>query len=93
MVKLSVRVIITGHVQGVWFRGWTVASAKELDLWGWVRNRKVGSVEAVFHGEQNAIEKMIERCYHGPAAASVERVDVIYESINIKPGFEQIATL
>ena len=48
MANLSVRLIIEGHVQGVWFRDWTVKTAKQLGLFGWVRNRREGCVEAVF---------------------------------------------
>ena len=63
MANLSVRLIIEGHVQGVWFRDWTVKTAKQLGLFGWVRNRREGCVEAVFCGDKASIEIMIESCY------------------------------
>jgi acylphosphatase len=93
MSKLSVRVIIEGRVQGVWFRGWMVERAMGLGLSGWVRNRREGSVEAVFYGEQNKVNKMIEKSYQGPSAASVARVSVKYEQIIVQPGFKQLPTV
>ncbi|MBT6510918.1 MAG: acylphosphatase, partial [Rhodospirillaceae bacterium] len=47
----KVRVCITGRVQGVWYRAWTTEEASELGLDGWVRNRRDGTVEAVFAGD------------------------------------------
>ncbi len=93
MSKLSVRVIIEGRVQGVWFRGWMVERAMGLGLSGWVRNRREGSVEAVFYGEQNKVNKMIEKSYQGPSAASVVRVSVKYEQIIVQPSFKQLPTV
>ena len=51
-----VRVVISGRVQGVWYRGWTVDEARARGLDGWVRNRRDGSVEAVFQGPAAAHE-------------------------------------
>ncbi|MEE2998697.1 MAG: acylphosphatase [Pseudomonadota bacterium] len=93
MSNRSVRVIIEGRVQGVWFRGWTVKLATELCLSGWVRNRRDGSVEAIFCGDENSLEKIIKLLYHGPEAASVVSVNVKYEDINVEEGFEQLPTL
>jgi len=70
---------IAGRVQGVWFRGWTGETATTLGLDGWVRNRRDGTVEAVFSGSPEVIEKMIARCHDGPPHARVERVDVLEE--------------
>ena len=66
----TVRVVISGQVQGVWYRGWTVESARALDLCGWVRNRRDGTVEAVFGGPERAIEIMLARCHSGPPAVT-----------------------
>lgn len=66
---------ISGRVQGVRYRAWTVGKAKELGLTGWVRNRRDGTVEAVFHGPAAQVDKMIEACHHGPALAKVESVE------------------
>ncbi|KAK8943522.1 hypothetical protein KSP40_PGU007063 [Platanthera guangdongensis] len=67
-----VRVEIKGRVQGVFFRDWTVENARDLGLRGWVRNRRDGSVEAVFSGDPDAVRDMVERrCRSGPPYSSV----------------------
>ncbi|XP_073007519.1 uncharacterized protein [Typha latifolia] len=72
----TVRVVIKGRVQGVFFRDWTVQNARELGINGWVRNRRDGSVEAVFSGESDAVNEMVERrCRLGPPAAAVTAVN------------------
>jgi acylphosphatase len=68
-------VTIRGRVQGVGFRYWTRRTATARGLEGWVRNRRDGSVEALFAGDENAVAAMIELCRRGPEAAWVERVD------------------
>ena len=73
---VSVRAVISGRVQGVWFRAWTVEQASRLGLAGWVRNRFDGGVEAVFSGPKTKVEKMVSICWHGPSAARVENVAV-----------------
>lgn len=70
------RLVIHGRVQGVFYRGWTVETARALGLSGWVRNRRDGTVEAMISGQEDAVERMIERCHEGPDAALVERVQV-----------------
>lgn len=70
----AVRLVISGHVQGVWFRAWTVNVARDLCLDGWVRNRADGSVEAVFCGPAAQVERMVGNCAKGPPGASVENV-------------------
>lgn len=70
----NVRVVIEGRVQGVWFRGWTVAEAQARGLAGWVRNRSDGSVEAVFSGPAGLVDDMVEACKVGPPAARVRAV-------------------
>ena len=69
------RVVIRGRVQGVGFRAWTEVVATERDLEGWVRNRRDGSVEAVFAGTQNTVLAMIELCRQGPRGARVDAID------------------
>jgi acylphosphatase len=76
MAETGVRVRITGRVQGVWYRGWTVRQAETRGLAGWVRNRSDGSVEAVFVGSDDAVEAMIEACRSGPPAARVDDIKV-----------------
>ncbi len=74
MSATIVRVRIEGHVQGVWFRGWTIEEARRRGLVGWVRNRLDGSVEALFWGTPDAVEEMIALCHQGPNAARVGSV-------------------
>ncbi len=71
----AMRVRIHGHVQAVFFRGWTVDTARALGVAGWVRNRVDGSVEAQFEGPAGAVEDMIERCAEGPPMARVASVE------------------
>jgi acylphosphatase len=89
----TIRVRITGRVQGVWYRGWTVDHARRLGLSGWVRNRRDGSVEAVFAGPEEAVRAMIELCRRGPPAALVHDVAEQIETEPVTPGFRQAPTL
>ena len=93
MNQVSVRVRITGIVQRVGYRGWTVRVAVVLGLSGWVRNRSDGSVEAVFQGGQNHIDQMIDKLYQGPSGAVVSCVTINYEKPEKSSGFKQISTL
>lgn len=74
--------IISGQVQGVWFRASTRDKAEQLGLKGWVKNTPDGSVEAVFEGEENLVQEMLEWCHHGPPLANVENVKVKKQSIS-----------
>jgi acylphosphatase len=71
----ATRLIIHGRVQGVFYRDWTVATARELGLAGWVRNLSDGTVEAHLEGEPAAIEQMIAAMHDGPPRAAPARVD------------------
>ncbi len=73
----SIRVGITGHVQGVGFRAWTEQRANALGLSGWVRNAENGDVEAVFSGSTDAVNAMLAACKEGPRHARVERVELL----------------
>ena len=68
-------VIIRGRVQGIGYRAWTEYTALEYGLEGWVRNRRDGSVEAVFAGSQETVMAMIEACRSGPPGAQVDSID------------------
>ena len=68
-------VTIRGRVQGVGFRYWARRTATARGLTGWVRNRRDGSVEAVFAGDEQAVADMIKLCRRGPEAARVATVD------------------
>ena len=72
-------VVVTGRVQGVFFRAETRDRARSLGLGGWVRNNGDGSVEAVFEGDEERVESMVEWCRRGPAYAKVENVQVAWE--------------
>ncbi len=80
------RVRIRGRVQGVGFRFWVVDEAERLGLHGWVRNRRDGSVEALFHGPADAVEEMVARCRLGPPAARVTAVETEEEVREIPGG-------
>ncbi len=87
MMQKSLRVRIHGRVQGVWFRAWTQKTAQSLGLTGWVRNRSDGTVEAHFSGPAEAVEKMLELVWQGPAAARVDKVDA-GEDAPVLTGFD-----
>lgn len=72
----TAHVIITGTVQGVGYRVWVEEAAIGRGLGGWVRNRRDGSVEAVFAGEAAAVEAIIAACREGPRLAAVRDVVV-----------------
>jgi len=78
-MKKRVHVIISGRVQGVWFRANTKNKAEQLGINGWVRNTSDGKVEALFEGEEGAIMEMIEWCHHGPPLADVKDVKIEWE--------------
>ncbi|MBW6524123.1 acylphosphatase [Sphingomonas sp. RHCKR47] len=87
------RLVVTGRVQGVFFRDWTVEQARSLGLDGWVRNRADGSVEAVVAGAPEKVEAMIERAHRGPSAARVDDVAVSEDApAEVPDGFEKRPT-
>jgi len=88
-----VRLRITGRVQGVGYRAWTVETATRLGLRGWVRNRAGGSVEAVATGSADAVSALIEACRRGPALARVSDVDVSDGEDDGSEGFTPRSTL
>ncbi len=71
-----VRIIITGEVQGVFFRSFIRKEAETLGVTGWVRNNPDLSVEAVFEGEEKAVEELVQHCQKGSLGAHVENVTV-----------------
>ena len=74
------RVHISGRVQGVFFRYETQALAQEIGVKGWVRNTSDGGVEALFEGEKEKVEQMLDFCRSGPAGANVMDLEVKWES-------------
>lgn len=73
-MKTRVHVMISGRVQGVFFRASTAEKADELGLTGWARNTPDGDVEAVFEGEEGAVGEMLAWCRKGPPLAQVTKV-------------------
>jgi acylphosphatase len=74
--NVRAHVIISGRVQGVFFRAETQQTALRLGVCGWVRNRPEGTVEAVFEGDSQLVEKAIEWCRQGSPMARVAEVKV-----------------
>ncbi|KAJ4792898.1 Acylphosphatase [Rhynchospora pubera] len=91
----TIRVVVKGRVQGVFFRDWTVENARQLALNGWVRNRRDGTVEAVFSGKPESVQEMVDRrCRVGPPAAVVTGLDAFPsdEAIDPAQGFQRKPT-
>jgi acylphosphatase len=74
MHQAIMQVIIQGRVQGVGYRAWIEYQARTSKLEGWVRNRRDGSVEAVFAGPAKTVAEMVALCRHGPPGAKVTAV-------------------
>jgi acylphosphatase len=86
----TLRVIITGRVQGVCFRAWTFEEATRRNLSGWVRNRRDGAVEALFSGPPESVDEMLHVCRKGPPSA---RVDDIEPTLAPPPGRSEFHVL
>ena len=71
---MRARVLISGKVQGVFYRAHTKKKADELGLNGWVKNLDDGRVEAVFEGPKEKVEKMVKWCWKGSPGSRVSRV-------------------
>ena len=74
------RVVVHGRVQGVFFRDSTRQRAVSAGVSGWVRNCPDGTVEAVFDGPDDAVERMVDWMRSGPSGAAVEHVELSEES-------------
>ncbi|MCZ7401100.1 MAG: acylphosphatase [Candidatus Methanoperedens sp.] len=77
-------VLVSGKVQGVFFRSSIKDKAEELGISGWVRNLPDGRVEAIFEGEKDDVDKMVEWCRKGPEYARVTGIEVFLEEYNGK---------
>lgn len=86
--RRAARVVVHGHVQGVFFRDTTRREAQARELAGWVRNRPDGTVEALFEGVPRDVEALLAFCRRGPQRARVERVEVNEEQPQGRAGFE-----
>ena len=87
--RRAVRVRISGHVQGVYFRAWARGEAERLGLDGWVRNEADGSVTALLAGPRANVDAMIARLHQGPPAAVVSGV-IVEEAdlVDVAAGFD-----
>jgi acylphosphatase len=81
-------VVVTGDVQGVFFRDSTRDEAERRDVSGWVANTDDGSVEAVFEGDEEDVAALVEFCRTGPSSADVADVEVSDEDPEGLDGFE-----
>jgi acylphosphatase len=86
--RTRAHVFVAGKVQGVYFRATTRDTADEHGVDGWVRNLRDGRVEAVFEGDEDSVEAMVEFCHEGSPAARVDDVEVEYEPPEDIEGFE-----
>lgn len=78
-MKIRMHVIFFGRVQGVFFRSHAQKFASQLDIEGWVRNLNDGSVEALFEGEEEMVNEVLELCRHSQPYAKVDSIDLSYE--------------
>ncbi|MFC7027798.1 acylphosphatase [Halomicroarcula sp. GCM10025324] len=88
MTRTRAHVFVSGRVQGVYYRATTRETARERGVDGWVKNLDDGRVEAVFEGEEAAVEAMVEFCHEGSERAEVTDVDVTYRDPEGLDGFE-----
>lgn len=90
---MAVRLRVFGRVQGVGYRAWLTSIAEESGVDGWVRNLADGSVEALLHGDREAVRMVVERCYRGPTLARVERMEQVQDGSIPAHGFVQRPTV
>ncbi len=79
MDKTRAHIFVQGKVQGVFYRSWLHKEAQGLSLMGFVKNLEDGRVEALFEGEKEKVEEIIEKCREGSKASEVTHIDVIWE--------------
>lgn len=79
--------IVHGFVQGVFFRDTVRRRAVAAGVAGWVRNNPDGTVEAVFEGDRDRVERLVALCREGPRGSRVDRVEVIAEEPESATGF------
>ncbi len=87
MSRRRIHVILSGHVQGVFFRRSTVEVAERLGLAGWVQNRGDGRVELEAEGPEEALDALLAFCRRGPERARVEELVVVHHPARGEVGF------
>ena len=80
--------MVSGRVQGVFFRDSVRRRAEAVGVAGWARNTEDGTVEAVFEGDRQAVDELVEFCRRGPSRAEVAAVEVVEEKPEGLSGFE-----
>ncbi|MEK9178194.1 MAG: acylphosphatase [Patescibacteria group bacterium] len=88
---MTVRVLISGFVQGVGFRHFVKSNAQSLNIRGWIKNLPNGKVEAIFQGNEENIEHLIAICKKGPFLSEVE--DIKVEKIKNSETFDKFETI
>lgn len=78
-MKVRASALVSGRVQGVFFRAYTCEKARELGVLGWVKNLPDGRVEAMIEGESGDVDRLLIDLKKGPPYARVDRIDVTYE--------------
>lgn len=94
--RAILHVTIRGRVQGIGYRAWIERQAGASRLEGWVRNRRDGSVEAVFAGAPKAVAEMVALCRHGPPGARIEAVlneTAHHEQLDLRQAGESFSIL
>ena len=86
--RVAKRVVVHGDVQGVFFRDSTQREAESKGVAGWVTNRSDGAVEAVFEGDADAVQVMVDFVRSGPSQADVDDVEVFAQEPDGLSGFE-----
>jgi acylphosphatase len=87
------RILVRGQVQGVFYRNWTVETAKRLGISGWVRNLRSGEVEILAAGDPAALDALVRECRNGPPAAVVEELLASESETEPPAGFTKRPTL
>ena len=77
--QVRAHVVISGKVQGVFFRMETKGAAQRFGVSGWVRNKRDGNVEAMFEGNQKNVELILDWCKKGASLSRVKKVDIKWE--------------
>lgn len=77
----SLHCIVSGRVQGVFFRAWTEKQAKQLGLRGWVRNKPNGTVEVLAQGDKNCLMQLENKLHEGPPASRVDELKSEYQEL------------
>ena len=81
-MKVKAHVLVSGRVQGVFFRAETARTAVANHVTGWIRNLSNGQVEAVFEGEKSDVQIVVDFCKRGPSGAHVEAAEVTWKNWN-----------